>query len=145
MCICVGLKSGDCYVLPKESSCLPCQISLCRTSTIKSCTIRTFLTQTVEAEELTGATNLRNTASKEAMAVYWSLFVGCLLFGLVQCHTCTEDSQQSNDTEEVANRHTTDPRWRVLSGLDAAGVYALYSVSQCFRLCLLVCLVGIRF
>ena len=109
----------------------------------KKLPIRTFLTQIVQTEELTGATNLRNTASKEAMAVYWSLFVGCLLFGLVQCHTCTEDSQQSNDTEEVANRHTTDPRWRVLSGLDAAGVYALYSVSQCFRLCLLVCLVGI--
>lgn len=58
----------------------------------------------------------------------WNLVLFlCFLFGVVYSHSCPDSS--GNQTDSV-DRHTTDPRWRVLSGLEATAIYSLYAVSQ---------------
>ena len=67
-----------------------------------------------------------------ALLFLWTL-ISCILFGLAHSHICpgeTTDSDDEQMEQTVADSHTTDPRWRLLFGLDAARIYALYTVSS---------------
>lgn len=61
------------------------------------------------------------------MNVWNSALFLCLLFGVAYSHSCPDSS--GNQTDSV-DRHTTDPRWRLLSGLEATAIYSLYAVSE---------------
>ena len=54
--------------------------------------------------------------------IYQHVLLWCLLLGGVYSHECL-DPQQSNITSSL----TTE--WRLISGLDAAGTYSLFTVS----------------